>query len=136
MALIFHIVVEDDLRRCCCGDRYAPDSLRSEGFVHCADEAALIAVANDYYASVAKRVLVLKIDAARLGSEMRREAPAPRPGGGTEHLHPGATFPHVYGAVEIDAVVGAGELSRANSGRFAWPSRWLDGDELRAFLSR
>ncbi len=136
MRAIYHIAVEGDLRRCSRDGRYEPDSLGSEGFVHCADEAVLLLVANDYYGDAAGRVLVLKLDPSQLTCDLEWEAPAPLAGGGTAHLAASATFPHVYGPIDLRAVAAVGELARGADGRFAWPARWLEGAELRAFLSR
>jgi uncharacterized protein (DUF952 family) len=83
---------------------YAPASLAEEGFVHCSpDVATTLAVASAFYASAPRPLLVLHLDAARLGAEVVHEpaAPAPPPGVAADVL-----FPHVHGPIERDAVVG------------------------------
>jgi uncharacterized protein (DUF952 family) len=82
---------------------YAPASLAQEGFVHCSpDVATTLAVATAFYADAPRPLLVLHLDPSRLGADVVLEAaePAPPPGVGPDVL-----FPHVYGAIEREAVV-------------------------------
>jgi hypothetical protein len=128
---IYHITTAAALRAHCAGDSYAPPSLAREGFVHCtATRSTLLAVARDYYGDATPPLLVLAIDPARLSAELRFEAPVPIPGGGTAHLASGELFPHLYGPLELSAVVGVGELRREGSA-FAWPGAF---DALDAWL--
>ncbi|MFG3036787.1 DUF952 domain-containing protein [Streptomyces sp. NPDC048330] len=85
---------------------YAPPSLAAEGFVHCsADEATALAIADAHYRDVPGPLLVLVIDEARLGAEVRWE------GSG------GVLFPHVYGPVDRAAVTAVREVRRDADGR-------------------
>lgn len=87
------------------GGTYAPDSLTTEGFVHCtADDATLLAVANAFYRQVPGELVVLTLDETRLGAETRWEPPADLGPGGPQHA-PGTQFPHVFGPLERHAVV-------------------------------
>ena len=118
---IYHITTAAELRAHCAGAWYAPPSLAREGFVHCtATRSTLLAVARDYYDDATPPLLVLAIDPKRLAAALRFEAPAPIAGGGTAHLASGELFPHLYGPLELSAVVGVGELQRAGS-EFVWP---------------
>ena len=118
---IYHITTAAALRAHCAGDVYAPPSLAREGFVHCtATRSTLLAVARDYYDDATPPLLVLEIDPMRLSAELRFEAPAPTPGGGTAHLASSELFPHLYGPLDLSAVVAVGELQRAGS-EFVWP---------------
>ena len=120
-ARIYHITTAAELRAHSVGDWYTPPSLAREGFVHCtATRSTLLAVARDYYDAATPPLLVLEIDPARLAAELRFEAPAPIAGGGTGHLASGELFPHLYGPLELSAVVGVGELRHARS-EFFWP---------------
>ena len=121
-AFVHHLATLPALRRDVRGDLYAPPSLASEGFIHCTASPALtLQVAADYFADVAEPLVVLAIDPARLRARLVFEAPAPIAGGGTRHLVPGALFPHLYGALNLDAVVGAGVLARSGNA-FVWPA--------------
>ena len=122
-APVHHLATLSALRRDVRGESYAPPSLASEGFIHLTASPALtLQVAADYFANVAEPLVVLAIDPARLVARLVFEAPAPIAGGGTRHLASGALFPHLYGALNLDAVVGAGVLAR-DGDAFAWPSR-------------
>jgi uncharacterized protein (DUF952 family) len=119
---VYHLAPVSALRRDLRDGLYAPPSLAAEGFIHCTATPALtLQVAADYFASVAEPLIVLAIDPARLGAELRFEAPAPIAGGGTAHLASGALFPHLYGALEAAAVTGAAELRR-DGDAFVWPA--------------
>ncbi|GAB3463856.1 hypothetical protein GCM10027570_51440 [Streptomonospora sediminis] len=94
----------------------APDSLRSEGFVHAApDDAAVLAVANAIYTGAAETQVVLIIDSGRLAAEVRWEAAAPAPPPG---MPPDTLFPHIYGPIEREAVIGVRYLRRDPQGAF------------------
>jgi uncharacterized protein (DUF952 family) len=121
-ALVYHLAPASALRRHAGAHGYEPPSLATEGFIHCtATRARTLQVAADYYAGVREPLVVLAIDPARLRARLVFEAPAPITGGGTAHLADGVLFPHLYGPLNLDAVVGAGALRRAGDG-FAWPA--------------
>ena len=126
---IYHLTTEADLRAGLDGDRYAPPDLADAGFVHCALEASVVPVADDYFASAPGDVLVLEIDPARLSAETRYEAAAPLEGGGRAHLESAPVFPHVYGAIDVQAITGVGALAR-DAGGFGWPSAFAPFDRF------
>ncbi|WP_432175700.1 DUF952 domain-containing protein [Streptomyces sp. Tue6028] len=72
-------------------------TLGEEGFIHCSTRRQLPGVASFLYGSYAgpDELVVLVIDAERVGSPVRHEAMKP---GGEE-------FPHVYGPIPVEAVV-------------------------------
>jgi uncharacterized protein (DUF952 family) len=74
---------------------YAPPSLETEGFMHLSEPHQVVRVANARYAGVADLVL-LCIDRERLGAPLRYEIGDP---GSDER------FPHLYGALGLEAVV-------------------------------
>ncbi|MBO2455580.1 DUF952 domain-containing protein [Actinomadura barringtoniae] len=81
------------------GESYAMSTLgrtlADEGFIHCsADQAQAEGVLANFYTAVDRADLVLLIiDPARLGSEVRHE-PAD-----------GQLFPHIYGPIPLTAVI-------------------------------
>jgi uncharacterized protein (DUF952 family) len=129
--MIYHIVTESDLRANVRGDVYTPASLKDFGFVHCALQASVIAVANDYFGGAAEPVLLLEIDPERLASEVRYEAAAPIAGAGTAHLVDAALFPHVYGPIHTQAIARVGVLGVMADG-YHWPGEF---EALEAFLA-
>ena len=96
--MIFHLAARadwDDAQR---SGRYerstAGRSLEDEGFIHCADEDQVAGVADAFFAGRSDLVLLV-IDPAKVASPLRRERPA-----GSDQA-----FPHLYGPLNIDAVI-------------------------------
>ena len=132
---IYHLVRAAGLRAGLDAASYRPADLASEGFVHCAREESALAVADDYFGEESAgegALLLLRIDPHRLSCETRTEAPAPRPGAPTAHLATAESFPHVYGAIDRDAITGVGVLERGPGGGYRWPGEFAT---LDAFLS-
>ena len=127
----YHIVTESDLRAHLSGDMYTPASFKDYGFIHCAPQSLVIAVANDYFVEAAEPVLLLEIDPERLISEVRYEAAAPIAGAGPAHLVPAALFPHVYGPIHTPAIARVGVLGVTADG-YQWPGEF---EALDAFLA-
>ena len=90
---------------------YRPDSLASEGFIHCSFAPQVAASANRFYAEAAD-LLLLHIDAERLSNLLREEAR------GT-----GEIFPHIYGPLHRDAVESVEALTRGPDGRWQFNAR-------------
>ncbi|MEW6094467.1 MAG: DUF952 domain-containing protein [Chloroflexota bacterium] len=74
---------------------YTADSLTSQGFIHCSKEDQVLRVANAIFHHQNGLVL-LEIDLTRLKSEVRWEPGTDK----TDEL-----FPHLYGPLNLDAVV-------------------------------
>lgn len=98
--MIYHLTPDRNL---------APTSLQAEGFVHCSTREQLLATAERYFAGV-DGLRVLELDPSRLASELKYEESTG-----------GELFPHIYGPINADAVVGEAVLERRD-GRFVWPS--------------
>lgn len=76
---------------------YEADSLATEGFIHCSFAEQLDGVLERYYSGV-ERVIILEIDPSKLTSKLVEE-----PSTNNE------IYPHIYGPINIDAVVGVEE---------------------------
>jgi uncharacterized protein (DUF952 family) len=85
-------------------------TLEQEGFIHCCLPHQLRGVAERYYAD-ADDLVILVIDDTRLAVPVRYEGPAP----GAEE------FPHIYGAVPMDAVTSVIPVGRDAAGKFVLP---------------
>jgi uncharacterized protein (DUF952 family) len=97
-------------------ETYLPGTFEADGFVHCSgDDDVLLAVANRFYTGVDDELVVLTLDEGRLAAEVRWEAPDPGPPPGVDA---GTTFPHVYGPLELAAVVDVRGLRRDGIGGF------------------
>jgi uncharacterized protein (DUF952 family) len=99
------------------GGDYEPASLAGEGFVHCtAGDDLMLDVANRFYGGNDDLVAVA-LETNRLTSEVRWEPPA-HPGGAAAAADE-PRFPHVYGPLDREAVVGARRVVRDAAGRFS-----------------
>jgi uncharacterized protein (DUF952 family) len=82
-------------------------TLEQEGFIHAARRDQVGEVWRRYYADAAEPLVLLTIDTDRLGSPWQED-----PVGET-------TFPHIYGAVDVSAVVRVQPLdARGGTGSF------------------
>lgn len=131
---IHHIAPASELAGGCTTSTYSPARLAEDGFVHCSGSREVtLAVAADYYSDVSEPLFVLDIDASLLRADLRFEAPAPLPGGGSDHLAEAETFPHVYGPIEHAAIRGVGLLVRDADG-FHWPETFRPLDDVLTSL--
>jgi uncharacterized protein (DUF952 family) len=97
---------------------YEAPSLASAGFIHCSTSAQVLPVARQFYTGQAGLVL-LAIDPSRLTSVLKWEpaADGPVPAGipGTQR------FPHIYGPVNLEAVVRVLDFEPDANGDFRAP---------------
>jgi len=95
---------------------YSADSLASQGFIHCSKVSQMLRVANTFYAGQ-KGLVLLEIDPARLTSVLRWEP-------GTDL--PTDLFPHIYGPLNLEAVIQVFDFEPDAAGKFQLPSDLLD----------
>jgi uncharacterized protein (DUF952 family) len=102
---LFHIVDPQVWADAHATGEYRPESLTTEGFVHCSFAEQVAPVANARYREAA-RLCVVELDPGRLG-EIRVE----------DSYGEGRRFPHVYGPIPVTAAVAVHPLPRdADSG--------------------
>lgn len=81
-------------------------SLATEGFIHCTDGVdEMVATANRHYAAVPGAFVVLTLDLDRCGSPWQIDAP-------------GTPYPHIYGPIDREAIIGVIPIPRSADGRF------------------
>jgi uncharacterized protein (DUF952 family) len=117
MKMILHITSRAEWEKAKNLGTYRSDSLASEGFIHCSTAAQVIGSANRFFKGRADLV-VLSIDPDRVKSEIRYE--------GVESHH---LFPHIYGELNIDAVLRVADLEADPDGIFVLPLTPIDRDE-------
>ncbi|WP_433064165.1 DUF952 domain-containing protein [Dactylosporangium sp. CS-033363] len=109
--MIYHIAFESDWERAKRDGEYRLSTkgrtIEEQGFMHGGTEAQVAPVANMIYGDD-EGLVVLAIDEEKLTSPLRWD-PAP---GWDE------PFPHVYGPLNVDAVVGVRALTRGSDGRY------------------
>ena len=110
--MIYHITPRSDWTSAQAVGSYRSASLDGEGFIHCSTPIQVPAVTQAFYRGQVGLVL-LAIDERLVRSELRWEAPAGQPveGISTEDL-----FPHIYGPINLDAVLRIHELDLDTNG--------------------
>ena len=91
---IYHIVLPEVWERFKDRPSYQPDSLATEGFIHCSYANQLQAVLKRYYYGRVGEVLILKIDTDKLFAKLVKEAST------NDEI-----YPHIYGRLNHSAVI-------------------------------
>ncbi len=98
--MIYHLAEQADWEQALRDGSYTRStrgvSLEEEGFIHASSERQWPVVRSRFYADVTGPLVLLHIDESRLGPEVVHEVGDPTTG---------ETFPHVYGPIDVDAVV-------------------------------
>lgn len=97
---------------------FAASSLMTEGFIHCSTPEQVVPVANAFYKGQSGLVLLV-VDESLLKPELRWEAPAGAP---AEGISAADLFPHIYGPVNVDAIVKVLEFPPDPAGVFSLPA--------------
>ena len=100
MAEIYHVTSGKAWQEARKGSEYKAESLEKEGFIHCCELRQLRGVLQRYY-SGKKGMIALVIDTDLLTSPVNYETSS-----SVSEL-----FPHIYGAINVDAVVDTYQLS-------------------------
>ena len=107
MAIIFHLTKQTDWESRNPNEGYVAPSLESEGFIHCSeDEAQLLEVAHRLFAGETG-LLALEVDTDLLTSPLKREP-----------SRSGTIYPHIYGAIDLNAVTGTRRVLAGTDGAF------------------
>jgi len=94
MPIIYHITTKAEWNKAVENGFYETPSLTEEGFIHCSHENQIAEVLERYFAGK-KDLVKLVIDTDKLSSRFVFEwSPSIQD-----------TFPHVYGAINTDAVI-------------------------------
>ena len=107
MSLLLHITTDVAWARAQTAGQYVPDAFATEGFVHCSEAHQVIRVANLRFVGRTDLQL-LWIESDRLASPVVHENLE-----GGEEL-----FPHVYGPIDLEAVVAVTPFRPGADGRF------------------
>jgi uncharacterized protein (DUF952 family) len=112
-SVLVHLCSNDDWRLAQSAGEYRPASLEANGFVHLSTPEQVHLPANRLYAGRTDLVL-LRIDPAQLTAPVRWEPGVP--------TDPDAMlFPHLYGALPVNAVINVTPYLPDGHGRFAPP---------------
>ena len=114
--MIYHITSRSAWNEARSRGDYRAESLETEGFIHCSTEEQLVPVAQKFYPGQ-QGLLLLVIEPALLESDLKWEPPAdnvPPPG-----VPEGDLFPHIYGPINLDAIVKVFDLESSPDGKYS-----------------
>lgn len=102
----YHLVPEPVWSERGGAEMYLPEAYEADGFIHLTNGLdELVKVANMFYTSDDRDYLVLALDMNRISSEVRYD-------------DPDNVYPHVYGPLNTDAVLGTFTAERGADGTF------------------
>ena len=116
--MIYHITSRTDWQAALAAGQYRAGSLATEGFIHCSTLLQVLPVAENFYKGQSGLVL-LSIDPPLLCSSLKWELPsggAPPLGVPQDDL-----FPHIYGPINLNAVVNVFDFEEDPDGKFKLP---------------
>ena len=110
MAIMFHITTRRAWEGAAAEGTYQPEMFPVDGFIHCSTVAQVIQVANIRFRGQSGLVL-LSIDTDKVAAEIIYE-----------NLEGGQQlFPHIYGELNLDAVLQAAAFTPGPDGCFTLP---------------
>ncbi|HEX2905670.1 MAG TPA: DUF952 domain-containing protein [Phototrophicaceae bacterium] len=114
--MIYHIAQQQDWQTALNQGVYRIGSLESEGFIHCSKPEQVVKVANAIFRGQVGLVLLV-IDPERLTMPLKYEPPvhvtSDQPATTTDER-----FPHLYGPLNLEAVLRVLEFPPAEDGTF------------------
>ncbi|HAA85537.1 MAG TPA: DUF952 domain-containing protein [Kosmotogaceae bacterium] len=106
---ILHIASKETWNEALPGGYYTPESYESEGFIHCSTPEQVIEVANHLFRA-RRGLILLVIEEDKVDSPVKYEDPGN-----------GSFYPHIYGPLNISAVVKVVAFEPLSNGCFALP---------------
>lgn len=113
MPLIYHIIPRYAWQQAQAEGVYRGDTLEAEGFIHFSKLEQIEYVANQRFRGHTGLQLLV-VDTSRLQHELRYEPPF-------EDYDGSERFPHLYGPLNLDAVVGVIDFEPNEDGTFTLP---------------
>lgn len=107
--MIIHIVKKEVWEQVKTENIYKGDTLESQGFIHCSKPNQVVEVANHIFRGQKDLVLII-INDAKVLNEIRYE--------GVENDE---LYPHIYGPLNLDAVIDVVDFPTQEDGRFKLP---------------
>jgi uncharacterized protein (DUF952 family) len=108
VSIILHITQHDQWQQAKRSGFYRGDTLDSEGFIHCSTPQQIIKVANTFFKGE-KGLVLLCIESDKIKAEIKYE--------GVEEDY----YPHIYGPLNIDAVIQVLDFEPGEDGKFELP---------------
>jgi uncharacterized protein (DUF952 family) len=115
MNIILHITQRGDWETSASCGYYKPSSLNSDGFIHCSSIEQTVDTANQFYPSQ-HGLVILCIDENNTEAEIKYEGPVCV---GDQRVD--VLFPHIYGPLNVSAVVRVVDFIPDVNGKFRLP---------------
>ena len=109
--MLLHIISRSEWETAVSQPPYRPESLASEGFIHCSTIAQLLTPANAMFHGQTDLVL-LCIDPQKVDADIVYE----------DCYESGTAFPHIYGSLAPEAVVSIVDFPANEDGSFSLPA--------------
>jgi uncharacterized protein (DUF952 family) len=113
VSIILHITKRKQWEKAKLEGVYRGDTLDSYGFIHCSTSEQIIKVANDLFRAQ-KGLVLLCIVTSKVRSKIRYEC------AGSEEL-----YPHIYGHLNIDAIIKVAHFEPTKDGKFRLPKEFM-----------
>jgi uncharacterized protein (DUF952 family) len=110
MTVILHITHPANWQQAQATGAYCADTLASEGFIHCSTPSQVVATAQRFYRGQSPLVL-LCIDPRLVQAEIKYESAVS-----------GELFPHIYGPLNLTAVINVLPFTLQVDGTFGLPA--------------
>mgnify|MGYP000953369413 CR=1 FL=1 len=111
--MIYHITRPEVWQEAELTGSYLPENFEKDGFIHCSKKEQIPIVGKRFYSDQSGLIL-LSINLSKLHPNLKWENTE----GGDE------LFPHIYGALNSDAVEFIAQFKSNNDGDFAFPEKW------------
>ncbi|SDY90928.1 Uncharacterized conserved protein, DUF952 family [Evansella caseinilytica] len=108
--MIYHLLTKGEWEKAKKEEVYWPESLDKEGFIHCLTKDQLLKAGSGLLPNEAEAVL-LKVNSHLLESLVVFE----------DLSELGEMYPHIYGHINLEAVVAVYEMKRNQEQRFVFP---------------
>ena len=115
--MLYHITTKQQLAEAKKNGEYCPPSLTEEGFIHLSQKHQVLVVANMFYREVTD-LICLMIDTGKLIASLKYESPVHPDGKVHTEISLEEKFPHLYGPLNLDAIVRVVDLEADNQGMF------------------
>lgn len=111
--MIFHITSKSEWERAQGTGMYQPGSLKGDGFIHCSTVDQVIDIANKLFRGQTDLTL-LCIDDNRVKPLVKYE----------DLYQSQQLYPHIYGALNLDAIISVDGFPPEADGTFVLPDEW------------
>ncbi len=119
--IILHIIPREQWANLQGQSEYEGDTLKSEGFIHFSTPKQVVMVANARFKGHTGLQLLV-VDPAKLRAELKYEPPyETNPDGAIAAQARDQLFPHLFGPLNLDAVVRAVDFEPGEDGYFTLP---------------